>query len=55
MTLPEALAEIETLRARVSLLEAALATIRGTLATPEPEEEPDASWITHDVPGNAPR
>ena len=50
--LPEALAEIERLRARILELEAEQAITHGTLAQPAPDEP---ATIVHDVPPNAPR
>jgi hypothetical protein len=52
MTLDEALAEIERLRARLLHYEAIAATAFGTL---EQSPEPDEPFsVTHNVPGNAP-
>jgi hypothetical protein len=53
MTLPEALAEIERLRARIAELEAAHAVTLGTLEA-LPESTPQPFSIEHNVPGNAP-
>ena len=53
-SLPEALAEIERLRARIIELEAAAAVTHGTLAQPTlTPDEP--TTIVHDVAPNAPR
>jgi hypothetical protein len=49
--LPEALAEIERLRARIAELEAEQAITHGTLAQPTPDE---ATTIVHDVKPSAP-
>ena len=51
-SLPEALAEIERLRARILELEAEQAITHGSLAQPTPDEP--ATYV-HDVPPNAPR
>jgi hypothetical protein len=53
MTLAEALAEIERLRARIVELEAAHAVTFGTLE-PLPESTAQPFSIEHNVPGNAP-
>lgn len=45
---------IESLRARIVELEAALAIAHGTLAAAEPEDD-QPMVIHHDAPGNAPR
>ncbi|HEY2617801.1 MAG TPA: hypothetical protein VGI78_10720 [Acetobacteraceae bacterium] len=52
MTLPEALAEIKRLRARLLHYEAIAATAFGTLEKPSEPDEPFV--VTHNVPGNAP-
>jgi hypothetical protein len=50
-SLPEALVEIERLRARVTELEAELAITHGTLAKPTPDEP---TTIVHNVKPSAP-
>ena len=53
-SLPEALAEIERLRARIIELEAAAAVTHGTLEQPTPTPD-EPMTIVHDVAPNAPR
>ena len=44
--------EATSLRARITVLEAEIAMLRGTLAQPQPDEP---GTITHNAPPNAPR